>query len=232
MSHSRKTGQCYNLSARRRCRSSGRHPTKLRIRGPIRRRREPRVGSPYLTGVPPIRLLRPARPDPARRPYGALAAAPFLATVRDRLRRATLPAGRRGWWPCGPGGSGSAGWRIRRRSWRRVSWCGYALRLSRSSAPSSAPDLDDVAVMPRVRVVHPFHPWSGREFEFVQRRRTWDVDRVLFWSPGIFVDISIMLLLVPDCQIAARNPLGLSCRADVVSGRDCNIARCSRTRRS
>jgi hypothetical protein len=27
-------------------------------------------------------------------------------------------------------------------------------------------------------VVHPFHPWSGREFEFVQRRRTWDVDRV------------------------------------------------------
>ena len=52
------------------------------------------------------------------------------------------------------------------------------------------------------------------------------------WSPGIFVDIFIMLLLVPDCQIAARNPLGLSCRADVVSGRDCNIARCSRTRRS
>ena len=52
------------------------------------------------------------------------------------------------------------------------------------------------------------------------------------WSPGIFVDISIMLLLVPDCQIGARNPLGLSCRADVVSGRDCNIARCSRTRRS
>ena len=55
---------------------------------------------------------------------------------------------------------------------------------------------------------------------------------ITIWSPGIFVDISIMLLLVPDCQIAARNPLGLSCRADVVSGRDCNIARCSRTRRS
>ena len=52
------------------------------------------------------------------------------------------------------------------------------------------------------------------------------------WSPGNFVDISIMLLLVPNCQIGARNPLGLSCRADVVSGRDCNIARCSRTRRS
>ena len=54
----------------------------------------------------------------------------------------------------------------------------------------------------------------------------------MVWSPGIFVDISIMLLLVPNCQIGARNPLGLSCRADVVSGRDCNIARCTRTRRS
>ena len=52
------------------------------------------------------------------------------------------------------------------------------------------------------------------------------------WSPGNFVDTSIMLLLVSNCQIGARNPLGLSCRADVVSGRDCNIARCSRTRRS
>ena len=38
--------------------------------------------------------------------------------------------------------------------------------------------------MPRVRVVHPFHPWSGRELEFVQRRRTWDVDRVFFRVPG------------------------------------------------
>ena len=47
------------------------------------------------------------------------------------------------------------------------------------------------------------------------------------WSPGNFVDTSIMLLLVSNCQIGARNPLGLSCRADVVSGRDCNIARCS-----
>ena len=35
-----------------------------------------------------------------------------------------------------------------------------------------------------VRVVHRFHPWLGREFEFVQRRRTWDVDRVFFRVPG------------------------------------------------
>jgi hypothetical protein len=33
-------------------------------------------------------------------------------------------------------------------------------------------------------VVHPFHPWSGREFEFVQRRKGWDGDRVFFRVPG------------------------------------------------
>ena len=48
------------------------------------------IGSPYLTGVPPIRPLRPAHPDPAGRTYGALAAAPLLATVRDPLRRGSL----------------------------------------------------------------------------------------------------------------------------------------------
>ncbi len=29
-------------------------------------------------------------------------------------------------------------------------------------------------------MTHPFHPWSGREFVFVDRRRTWDEDRVAF----------------------------------------------------
>jgi len=29
-----------------------------------------------------------------------------------------------------------------------------------------------------VRVTHPFHPLSGREFEFVKRRRNWRADRV------------------------------------------------------
>jgi hypothetical protein len=38
--------------------------------------------------------------------------------------------------------------------------------------------------LPQVRVVHPFHPWAGQEFEFVQRRRTWDVDRVFFRGPA------------------------------------------------
>jgi hypothetical protein len=30
----------------------------------------------------------------------------------------------------------------------------------------------------RVRVTHPFHPWAGREFEFVKRRHNWRADRV------------------------------------------------------
>jgi Family of unknown function (DUF5372) len=29
-----------------------------------------------------------------------------------------------------------------------------------------------------VRVTHPFHPWAGREFEFVKRRQNWRGDRV------------------------------------------------------
>jgi hypothetical protein len=29
-----------------------------------------------------------------------------------------------------------------------------------------------------VRVTHPFHPWAGREFEFVKRRHNWWADRV------------------------------------------------------
>jgi hypothetical protein len=29
-------------------------------------------------------------------------------------------------------------------------------------------------------VTHPFHPWSGRAFEFVAVRRTWKQDRVFF----------------------------------------------------
>jgi hypothetical protein len=31
-----------------------------------------------------------------------------------------------------------------------------------------------------IRVTHPFHPWCGREFAFVDRRLAWDEDRVSF----------------------------------------------------
>jgi len=43
---------------------------------------------------------------------------------------------------------------------------------------SNAPDpLGDQRT---VRVTHPFHPWSGREFVFVAVRQTWSQDRVFF----------------------------------------------------
>ena len=29
-----------------------------------------------------------------------------------------------------------------------------------------------------MRGTHPFHPWTGREFEFVKRRHNWRADRV------------------------------------------------------
>ena len=29
-------------------------------------------------------------------------------------------------------------------------------------------------------MTHPFHPLAGREFEFVKRRRNWQLDRVYF----------------------------------------------------
>lgn len=38
--------------------------------------------------------------------------------------------------------------------------------------------------MPVVRVVHPFHPWSGRELEFVRRLRSGDADLVFVRLPG------------------------------------------------
>jgi hypothetical protein len=41
-----------------------------------------------------------------------------------------------------------------------------------------APDGEDLSGLARVRVTHPFHPWAGRELEFVERRRNWRADRV------------------------------------------------------
>ena len=33
-----------------------------------------------------------------------------------------------------------------------------------------------------VRVIHPFHPLSGREFLFIALRQTWGEDRVFFYD--------------------------------------------------
>lgn len=31
-------------------------------------------------------------------------------------------------------------------------------------------------------MIHPFHPWLGREFELVVHRRTWGEDRLFFYD--------------------------------------------------
>jgi Family of unknown function (DUF5372) len=36
----------------------------------------------------------------------------------------------------------------------------------------------------RIRITHPFHPQSGREFELVCRRRHWSEDRVTYLDDG------------------------------------------------
>ena len=42
----------------------------------------------------------------------------------------------------------------------------------------------------RVRVVHRFHPWFGRDLEFVKRRRNWRADRVyVFGGAGELVSL-------------------------------------------
>ncbi len=43
---------------------------------------------------------------------------------------------------------------------------------------STARDADDLSGLSWVRVMHPFHPWVGQEFEFVKRRHNWRADRV------------------------------------------------------
>ncbi|MGH8993233.1 MAG: DUF5372 family protein [Acidimicrobiia bacterium] len=49
-------------------------------------------------------------------------------------------------------------------------------------APSTAPDTRDLASLGRVRVTHPFHPLVCQEFEFVKRRKNWQLDRVYFYD--------------------------------------------------
>ena len=74
----------------------------------------------------------------------------------------------------------SARWRsgIRTRGVRGVSPCYSRLPGGRWIDSSNAPDPSDLSVLPQVRVTHPFHPWAGRELEFVKRRHNWRADRV------------------------------------------------------
>ena len=58
------------------------------------------------------------------------------------------------------------------------------LRSVRWTSPSNAPDAEDVANRELVRVTHPFHPLTGRELEFVKRRKNWRADRVYVFDPA------------------------------------------------
>src|SRR5271166_3284712 len=52
------------------------------------------------------------------------------------------------------------------------------IRRQRYPVPSTS--LDPVGDQQTVRVTHPSHPWSGREFVFLAVRQTWSQDRVFF----------------------------------------------------
>ena len=49
---------------------------------------------------------------------------------------------------------------------------------------STARDGADLGDLSRVRVTHPFHLLAGQEFEFVKRRKNWQLDRVYFYDGG------------------------------------------------
>ena len=70
------------------------------------------------------------------------------------------------------------------RGVRAISPCCLGLRGVRWIDSSNAPDPSDLSVLPRVRVTHPFHPWAGRELEFVKRRHNWRADRVYVRDDG------------------------------------------------
>jgi Family of unknown function (DUF5372) len=80
--------------------------------------------------------------------------------------------------------------------------------------------------MRTVRVTHPFHPWSGREFVFVAARRAWGEDRVLFldeedvqrslprgWTDAGDVD-AFVVLAAGRCALRVEDLLGLAALLD------------------
>src|SRR5215469_6273528 len=111
--------------------------------------------------------------------------------------------------------------------------------------PASSNALDAAAAQRMVRVTHPFHPWSGREFVFVAVRQTWSQDRVFFldadgrqhslpvgWTdaagPDVFVtvaagrcpfrvaDLPALARLAEVCRAAPPGPGGKAESAAVV----------------
>jgi hypothetical protein len=75
--------------------------------------------------------------------------------------------------------------------------CGRTFRRWRCPASSTTPDLHDRYRL--VRVIHPFHPLSGQDFELVAYRQNWGEDRVhlhdesgqLFSLPAAWTDVAV-----------------------------------------
>ena len=56
------------------------------------------------------------------------------------------------------------------------------IRTPRWPAPSTTPDAS--GLNRRFRIIHPFHPWSGQEFDLVTYLHTWGEHRVYFHKEG------------------------------------------------
>ena len=69
-------------------------------------------------------------------------------------------------------------------------------------------------------MVHPFHPWFGRDLEFVKRRRNWRADRVyVLDDAGELVSLPVewtdLAPADPFVVVAAGCPVtGISARYD------------------
>ncbi len=79
-----------------------------------------------------------------------------------------------------------------------------------------------------MRVIHPFHPLVGQDFEFVKRRKSWRLDRVyVFDSAGDLVNLPVEWtdVVAPDPFVVVnrgRAPFhltGLIELADMVASR-------------
>jgi len=72
--------------------------------------------------------------------------------------------------------------------------------------PSTTPD--GSVLDRRFRITHPFHPWSGQEFELVTYLHTWGEHRVYFYKEGEHL-VSVpaswtnILAVDPVVQVAA-----------------------------
>ena len=96
----------------------------------------------------------------------------------------------------------------------------------RWTQPSNAPEPNDLSPQ-RIRVTHPFHPLAGQEFEFVKRRKNWQVYRIYVYdASGKLVSLPAewtdAVALDPFVVVSAgRSPFhiaNLAGLADLVAG--------------